>query len=102
MKHAELAKSNFLPDKVNVELDVLGSSMVDGIPGHVDRRDIVTVDDGGLPDAMVELAKKMSQLGALGDCIGDPAILSLRTGTRDRVFWRLEDQDTSASPSCEL
>jgi hypothetical protein len=79
MVHAELAEGNFFPDEVNVQLDVLGSPVMDRVPGHVDRRDVVAVDYGSLPDAMVQLVEKMAQPGAFCDGVGDPPVLGLGT-----------------------
>jgi len=36
-------KSNVLPNKVKIDLDVLGALMLDGVGGHVYGADIVTI-----------------------------------------------------------
>jgi hypothetical protein len=41
MCDTELADGHLLPDEVDVQLYVLGSPVVDWIPGHVHRRNIV-------------------------------------------------------------
>jgi hypothetical protein len=42
MRDAELANGYLFPDEVNVQFNVLGASMVDGVLGHVYRGNIVT------------------------------------------------------------
>jgi hypothetical protein len=45
MKHVHLSKSNLLTDEVNVDLDVLGVAVMNGIGCHVDNTHVVAVDD---------------------------------------------------------
>jgi hypothetical protein len=47
MENANLAKRDLLANEVNVDLDVLRTSMVDWIGGHVDRTNVVAVDHRG-------------------------------------------------------
>ena len=86
MEDAELANGHLLPDQMDVKLDVLGSSVMHGVLGHVDRRNIVTVDNGCLMDAMVEFAKKLAEPRALGDGVGDPSVFGLRARSGHRVL----------------
>jgi hypothetical protein len=57
VEHSYLTDGHFLPDKVDVELYVLGASVVNRILGHVDHGHIVTVNDGGLLDTMMKLGE---------------------------------------------
>ena len=77
LQHPKLAERHFFTDKVNVQFDVLGTSVVDGVARHVYTGDIVAVCNRGLGDIAVELAKKLSKPGALGHGIGDAAVLRL-------------------------
>jgi hypothetical protein len=57
MEHPNLSQSNFLTDKVDVGLDMLRATMMDGVGGHVDSTDIVTVDDCRRRDGCMKLLK---------------------------------------------
>ena len=59
VKHPELADGHFFPDEVDIELDMLGAPVMYWILGHVDRGDIVAVDNGGLLHAMMELVEEV-------------------------------------------
>ena len=48
MQNAYLAESNHLANKVNIELDMVGASMMNRFLREVDGRDVVTVDNRGL------------------------------------------------------
>ena len=41
MRDAELANGYLFPDEVYIKFDVLGASVMDGVPGHVHRGDVV-------------------------------------------------------------
>ena len=43
MQNTDITKSNTLPDEVKIDLDVLGALMLDGVGGHVDSADIITI-----------------------------------------------------------
>jgi hypothetical protein len=43
MEHSNLSQGNLVSNKVIVDLDVLRARMVDGISGHTDNADTVTV-----------------------------------------------------------
>jgi hypothetical protein len=44
---ANISDDNALADEVEINLNILGALMLDGVGGEVDRADIVTVDQGG-------------------------------------------------------
>jgi hypothetical protein len=46
MKHTDITNSNTLPSKVEVDLNMLGALMLDGVGTHVDGTDVVTIDQG--------------------------------------------------------
>jgi hypothetical protein len=45
MEHPNLSQSNLLTDEVNIYLNMLRATMINGIGGHVDSTNIVAVDD---------------------------------------------------------
>lgn len=47
MKNPDLSKQHLLPDEVNVNLNVLGTTMLDRIRGHVHNTYVVTEDKSG-------------------------------------------------------
>jgi hypothetical protein len=47
MQHADCSKGNLVTNKVEINLDVLGSLMLYGIGGEVHRTNIVTINQGG-------------------------------------------------------
>jgi hypothetical protein len=55
VKHTYLAKSD-LSDEVNIQLNMLRAMMMmNWIGRHVNRTDVVAVDDSGVGDRLVEL-----------------------------------------------
>ena len=48
-------KSHLLTNEVYVELNMLRATMMNGVGGELDRRDIVTVDNDGLVNRRQEL-----------------------------------------------
>ena len=63
---------------------MLRATMMNGVGGEVDCRDIVTVENGGLRDVKKQLLEKLQEPRALGDGIGHNTILSLGAGVRYR------------------
>lgn len=45
MKNTDVTERHLLIDKVDVDIDMLSSVMLNGVRGHVDDVDIVTVDN---------------------------------------------------------
>jgi hypothetical protein len=48
MKNSNVTESNLLTNKVDVQLDVLCATMMNGVGGEVDSGDVVAEDDSGL------------------------------------------------------
>jgi len=80
MKNTNFAKSYLLADEVDVDLDVLGMTVMDRVGYHVDNANIVAVDNCGNLQRNVELLKNLPQLAALGDNVSNCPVLGLRTG----------------------
>jgi hypothetical protein len=68
---------------MNINLDVLGLTMLDQIGRHVDRGHIVTVDKCSRAERSMELLKKLAKPAALSDCMSHNTILSLGTRVRN-------------------
>ena len=79
-----MAKSHLFPNKMNIQLNMLGPSMMHRVSGEADRRDIVAVDHCGTVNRTRQPLKQLTKLGTLGDGVGHRTILSLSTGARDR------------------
>jgi len=47
MENTDFTESHLLMDKMDVDLNVLGTAVVDRIGCHVNNVDVVTVDNGG-------------------------------------------------------
>jgi hypothetical protein len=80
MQYADLAQSDLLVDKVNINLDMLGAPMMNRIGRHVDCTHIVTINDSRMSNRDVELLKKLSKPAAFDDSMGDDTVLSPSTG----------------------
>ena len=86
MKNANITCCHTISNEVKINLDVLGALMLDGVGSHVHRADVVTVYQNCTTKGSVELMKKLSQPGRLGDCIGDGAILGFGAGSGDCIL----------------
>jgi hypothetical protein len=86
VKNANIVCCHTISNKVKINLDVLGALMLDRVGSHVHRADVVTVYQNCTMKGSVELMKKLSQPGRLGDCIGDGAILGFGAGSGDCIL----------------
>ena len=98
MQHAQLPESHLLTDEMYVELDVFRATMMNGVGGEVDRRDIVTVDNCGLLDIKKQLLEKPAKPRALGEVAMATARYSASALERDTVGCRLDDHNMSEGP----
>jgi hypothetical protein len=57
MENPNASKGHLFTHKVNVQLNVLGPAMMNGVGGKVHHRDVVTVDNRSLEDMMMQLLK---------------------------------------------
>jgi len=55
MKNVDISCSNTLPNKVEINLDVLGALMLNGVGRHVDSADIIAVNQGSLTERNMQL-----------------------------------------------
>jgi hypothetical protein len=84
MKNTNFAKRNLLTNKMDVNLYVLGSSMLNWIGGHVDSRHIVIIDKCGGAKRAMELLKKLTKPTTLRKNMSYDTVLCFYTGSRDR------------------
>ena len=82
MKSPSLAESNLFAYKVNIELNMLRPAMMNGVGGEIYGRNVVTVDNRGMGHIVMQLLKKLSKPGALGNSVRHGAVLSLRARAR--------------------
>jgi hypothetical protein len=50
MEHTDMAKGHLFANKVDIQLDVLGAAVMNGVGGEVDSGNVVGLDHGGLVD----------------------------------------------------
>ena len=59
MEDPNLSQGHLFADEVNVDLDMLRATMMDRVGGHVDRADVVTINNGGSAKRAAKLTKKL-------------------------------------------
>jgi hypothetical protein len=77
---------NAFADKVKINLNMLGALVLNRVGGEVDGADIVTVDQSGLRQGVVQLHKQLMKQARLCHAIGHDAVLRLSAWTRDDVL----------------
>jgi len=97
MKNTNFAKSHLLTNEVDVDLNVLGTAMVDQAGSHLDGADIVAVDHGSHLQRDMEFLKELAQPATFGDHMSDNPVLGLHTelGHRGLPFGRPRHQAVS-------
>jgi hypothetical protein len=83
VENTDFPQGDLLAGKVDVDLDMLGATMMDRVGGHIDRAGIVAVDNGRNSNRDVKLVEKLAQLTTLGDDVGDGSVLRFSTGAGD-------------------
>ena len=84
MKNPNLTERHLFPNKMNVNLDMLGTTMLNRVASHVDSADIITKDDSRRAERALKLLKKLTKPAAFGHGVGHSTILGLSTATRHR------------------
>jgi hypothetical protein len=59
MEDTNVPDGNTLADKVEINLDMLGALMLDGVGGEVGGADVVAIDQSGLRQGVVQLHKQL-------------------------------------------
>jgi hypothetical protein len=83
MENMNFAECHLLTDKVNIYLNVFSMSMLNWIGGHVDCKNIVTVDNCCTLRRSMELDKKLTKPNRFSNNIGNREILSFGEGPGD-------------------
>jgi hypothetical protein len=94
VKNTNLTERNLLMDEVDVNLDMLRTTVLDGIASHVDRTDVVTEDNSSRMRGAMKLGKKLPEPAALSHDLSHGSILRLGARPRNRglAFGRPGDQ----------
>ncbi|MFS7899679.1 hypothetical protein Hanom_Chr00s072906g01789571 [Helianthus anomalus] len=82
MKNPNMINTNLFPDEMNVDFDMLGTMMLNRIIRQINSRD-VTIYDSSLQQRNLQLQQEISEPCDLGNCVSDPTVFSLSTGTRN-------------------
>jgi hypothetical protein len=86
MQDADITDGNVFPDEVEVDLDMLGMLVLNGVGGEVDGVDIVTVDESALWQWSMDLLEELLEPTSFGHTIGHDMILSLDARAGDDVL----------------
>ena len=84
MENPNTAKGNLLAHEVNIELNMLHTSMVHQVGGKLDHADVIEVDKSGLVNITKQLLEQLTYPRALGHDISHDMILFLGAGAGDR------------------
>jgi len=89
MKNSKITNGNPLPNEVEINLNMLGSLMLNRVGGHVDGADVVTIHQRSSAKRGMKLLKQLAQPSSLGDTVGHgtgsgDSILTLG-GPRDEI-----------------
>jgi hypothetical protein len=66
---------------MQINLNVLGPLVLNGVGGQVNGNNIIAVHNSGMLKRAMELVQQLTQPTRLGDSIGNRTILNLRTGS---------------------
>ena len=86
MKNSKITNGNPLPNEVEINLNMLGSLMLNRVGGHVDGADVVTIHQRSSAKRGMKLLKQLAQSSSLSNTVGHGAILSLGTGSGDSIL----------------
>ena len=84
MKNPNTAKGNMLAHEVNIDLNMLHTSMVHRVGGKVDRADVIAVDKSSFMNITKQLLEQLTEPRALRHGISHDAILCLGAGAGNR------------------
>jgi hypothetical protein len=84
MEHPDLTERHLFAYKMDVNLNVLRTAVLNRIAGHVDGANVVTEDNRSRAQGPVELVEKLTKPTTLSHCVSHGAIFSLGTRARNR------------------
>jgi hypothetical protein len=79
MKNPNSSKGDPFANKMQVNFNMLGALVLNGIAGEVYCTHVVTIDEAGGLKGMMEFLKKLSQPGYFSDTICDSTVFRFRT-----------------------
>jgi len=82
VQDADFTEGDSFCNEVQVDLNMLGSLMLNRVGGEVNGADIIAVDHCNTTEWAVKLYQKLAQPAGFGDSIRDCLILRLCTGPR--------------------
>ena len=86
MKHSDLAHGNTIANEVEVDLDVFGVLMLNGVRRHVDDADIVAEHDRSRRSKSMKLVEELTDPTSLGDGVSHITVFSFGARMRDHVL----------------
>lgn len=86
MQHTDLTHGNTIANEVEIDLDVFGTLMLDGVRGHVDGADVVAEDDRRRRRWSMKLLEKLPKPTRLSHGVSHGAVLGFSARARDRVL----------------
>jgi hypothetical protein len=108
MENADITESHPIQNKVQININVLGSMILDEVWRHVDRTYVVTVNQRGTTQWVTKLGQKLTKLGGFSNSVGDSPVLGFSTGAghihlsfggpRNKVITKNICKDWSGSP----
>jgi hypothetical protein len=84
MEDANLPQGHLLTNEVDVDLDMLGATVVDRISSHVDGANVVAVDHCSQGNRDVKFLKELPHPAAFGGDMCNSSVFSLCAGAGDR------------------
>jgi hypothetical protein len=79
---ADLTNDGLLSNKIEINLHMLDTLMLNGVGGEVHDTNVVAIDKSASRRRTLELMEQMAQPSGLNHNVGHDAVLGLRTGTR--------------------
>ena len=97
MENPNLADSDPVANKVQVDLHMLRPLVLDRVGGEVHRADVVAVDEGALGERGVKLSQELWSQEASATPLAT-ARYSASALERETTGYRLDDQETRLPP----
>ena len=86
MKNSNVPKRNTISNEVKIDLDVLGTLMLNRVRGHIDGADIVAKNNCGSRERSVKLLEELAKPTCFSDGISDSSILCLSARAGDGML----------------
>jgi hypothetical protein len=86
VEDTKVPDGNALVDKVEINLNMLGALVLNGVGGEVDGAEVVVVDQSGPRQGDVQLHKQLTKPACLCHAVGHGAVLRLSARVGDDVL----------------